>query len=80
MPHKPIPPVLHDDPSMRGQRSRNETNGQLRQVRGDKLVGTIEAEYGVDLGVRSDMRLDTLRTRLGVTDMKDILAHAAYNE
>jgi hypothetical protein len=66
------PPVKHDDPGMAGPRSRNE-DGQLRQVRGDKLVGTIEAEHNVDLGVRSDMRLDTLRDRLGVTDMKDIL-------
>ena len=66
------PPVRHDDPKMTGPRSRNE-DGELRQVRGDKLVGTIEAEHKVDLGVRSDMRLDTLRERLGVTDMKDIL-------
>ena len=76
MPNKTIPPVKHDDPSMAGQRSRNESDGHLRQVRGDKQVGTIEAEYNIDLGVRSDMRLDTLRDRLGVTDMKDILASA----
>ena len=72
---KRVPPVLHDAPKMKGPRSRDE-DGELRQVRGDKLVGTIEAEYGVDLGVRPDMRLDTLRKRLGVTDMKDILDSA----
>lgn len=66
------PPVKHDAPGMRGPRGRDET-GPLRQVRGDKLIGTIESEYNVDLGVRSDMRLDTLRQVLGVTDMKDIL-------
>lgn len=67
-----IPPVKHDAPGMRGPRGRDGA-GPLRQVRGDKLVGTIESEYKVDLGVRSDMRLDTLRSLRGVTDMKDIL-------
>jgi hypothetical protein len=69
------PPVVHDAPGMRGPRSRNE-DGDLRRVRADKLVGTIEAEYNVDLGVRSDMKLGTLRNLLGVDDMKDILAKA----
>jgi hypothetical protein len=75
---KKIPPVKHDAPNMKGPRARND-DGELRQVRGDKLVSTIEAEYDVDLGVRGDMRLDTLRERLGVTDMKDILASAKLN-
>ena len=75
MPHKSIPPVKHDAPGMRGQRGRDET-GPLRQVRSDKLVGTIEAEYGVDFGVRSDMKLATLRAELCTTDMKDLLRHA----
>lgn len=75
MPHKTIPQVRHDAPGMRGQRGRDE-RGPLRQVRGDKLVGTIEAEYGVDFGVRSDMKLETLRAQLGETDMKHLLRHA----
>ena len=75
MSHKPIPPVKHDAPGMRGPRGRDET-GPLHQVRGDKLVGTVEEEYGVDFGVRSDMKLETLRAELGVTDMKDLLKHA----
>ena len=57
---------------MRGDRTRDE-NGQLREKRGDTLVRTIEAEYGVDLGVRGDMRLDTYRERTGLTSIKEIV-------
>jgi hypothetical protein len=57
---------------MRGDRSRNE-DGQLRQKRGDTLAGTIEEKYGVDLGVRRDCRLDTLRDRTGSTSIADII-------
>jgi hypothetical protein len=42
---------------MHTDRTRDD-NGELRQKRGDTLVGNIEREYGVDFGVRSDMRLD----------------------
>ena len=61
-----------DAPGMKGIRSRNES-GPLRAKRGDTLVGTIEKQYGVDLGVRSDMRLDTLKERTGMTSLNDIL-------
>ncbi|WP_218032860.1 hypothetical protein [Brevifollis gellanilyticus] len=57
---------------MKGIRSRNES-GPLRAKRGDTLVGTIEKQYGVDLGVRSDMRLDTLKERTGMDSLNDIL-------
>ena len=57
---------------MKGIRSRNES-GPLRAKRGATLVGTIEKQYGVDLGVRSDMRLDTLKERTGMTSLNDIL-------
>jgi hypothetical protein len=60
---------------MRGNRARDES-GQLREKRGDTLVGTIETEYGVDLGVRRDMRLDTSRERSGLTSIKDIVEQA----
>jgi hypothetical protein len=60
---------------MRGNRTRDES-GQLREKRGDTLVGTIENEYGVDLGVRTDMRLDTYRERTGLTSIKDIVEQA----
>ena len=65
----------NDDPKMAGCRSRNEGNGQLRQKRGDTQAGTIEREYGVDLGVRSDMRLDTLRKITGATSIEGVIKH-----
>ncbi len=60
MAHRKAPPVRHDDPEMTGERARNIT-GELRRKRGDTLVGTIEEMYHVDFGVRSDMKLGTLR-------------------
>jgi hypothetical protein len=53
-----------------------DDNGELRQKRGDTLVGNIEREYGVDFGVRSDMRLDTLRDQTGLTSIEDLLRNA----
>jgi hypothetical protein len=48
------------------QRCR-DLDGEIRQKRGDTLVGTLRKSYGPDFapGVRSDMRLDTLREREG---------------
>jgi hypothetical protein len=44
-----------------------DQNGEIRQKRGDTLVRTLRRTYGPDFapGVRSDMRLDTLRDRAG---------------
>lgn len=64
---------INDDPSMVGCRSRNDGDGQLRQKRGDTHAGTIEKQYGVDLGVRSDTRLDTLRKRTGENSIEEII-------
>jgi len=64
--------MAQDAPGMKGIRSRNES-GPLRAKRGDTLVRTIEKQYGVDLGVRSDMRLDTLKERTGMASLNDIL-------
>jgi hypothetical protein len=72
MGHKHAPPVTHDDPSMRGPRSRDE-DGELRQKRGDTRADTIEEQYGVDLGVRGDTRLDTLRDRTGARSVKEVI-------
>lgn len=72
MANRKSPPVRHDAPGMKGPRSRNE-DGELRQKRGDTHVGTIEEQYGVDFGVRSDMKLDTLRERLGATSIDDLI-------
>jgi hypothetical protein len=68
--------MAKDAPGMRGNRSRNET-GELRQKRGDTLAGTIERQYDVDLGVRSDCRLDTLRERTGETSIQGIIRKLA---
>ena len=48
------------------QRCR-DMDGEIRQKRGDTLVGTLRRTYGPEFapGVRSDMRLDTLRERTG---------------
>jgi hypothetical protein len=75
MTHKKAPPVVHDDPTMRGPRARNES-GPLRAKRGDTLVGTIENQYGVDFGVRSDMRLDTLLEQTGAESLSELLHKA----
>lgn len=44
---------------MNGDRSRDQ-DGELRRKRGDTHLGTVEEQYGLDFGVRSDMRLDSL--------------------
>ena len=62
----------NDAPGMRGCRSRNE-DGYLRAKRGDTHVGTIEKQYGVDLGVRADMRLDTYLNRKGADSLNDLI-------
>lgn len=72
MSNRKAPPVRHDAPGMKGPRSRNE-DGELRQKRGDTHVGTIEEQYGIDFGVRSDMKLETLRERLGAVSIEDLI-------
>jgi hypothetical protein len=64
--------MAKDAPGMRGIRSRNE-NGQLRQKRGDTHVGTTEKMYGIDLGARSDMHLNTLLQREGVQSLNELI-------
>ena len=63
----------NDDPWMRGCRARNEGSGQLRLKRGDTHAATIEHQYGVDLGVRGDMRLDTLRRLTGEISIEGVI-------
>jgi len=50
-------------------------DGEIRQKRGDTLVGTLRKTYGPNFapGVRSDMRLDTLRKRSGGESLSKIL-------
>jgi len=61
-----------DAAGMRGIRSRNQ-NGELRQKRGDTHVKTIEEKYDIDLGVRSDMHLDTLLKQKGLDSLNDLI-------
>jgi hypothetical protein len=64
--------MSQDAPGMKGNRSRNE-DGQLRRKRGDTHIGTIEEEYGVDLGQRSDMHLETLLKQRGAESLDNLL-------
>jgi len=52
-----------------------DQDGEIRQKRGDTLVRTLRETYGPDFapGVRSDMRLDTLRERAGGASLSQIL-------
>jgi len=64
--------IKNDAPGMKGQRSRNQ-NGHLRQKRGDTYVGTIEKQYNIDLGVRSDMHLDTYLDKNNIESLNDLI-------
>ncbi len=61
-----------DAPGMRGYRPRNQ-NGQLRDKRDDTHIGTIEKQYGIDLGVRSDMQLGTYLKQEGIKSLNDLI-------
>lgn len=52
-----------------------DQDGEIRQKRGDTLVGTLRKTYGPDFapGVRGDMRLDTLRERMGGASLSQII-------
>jgi hypothetical protein len=56
------------------QRCR-DNDGEIRQKRGDTLVGTLRKTYGQDFAprVRSDTRLDTLRKRAGGESLTKIV-------
>lgn len=61
-----------DAPGMKGYRSRNE-NGQLRDTRNDKHVGTLEKQYNRDFGVREDMHVGTLLKETGKKSVNDLV-------
>ena len=52
-----------------------DLDGEIRHKRGDTLVGTLRKTYGEEFapGARSDMRLDTLRDRMGVDSLSQII-------
>jgi len=72
MSHKKAPTVRHDDPSMKGERARNN-DGPLRAKRRDTRVDTIEEMYDRDFGVRGDMHLGTLLYQVGAKSLTDLL-------
>lgn len=61
-----------DAPGMKGYRSRNQ-DGQLRDTRDDKHVGTLEKQYDRDFGVRSDMHVGTLLEEVGMNSVNDLI-------
>jgi hypothetical protein len=65
--------MAKDDPGMRGNRSRNETNGRLRDTRDDKHAGTLEKQYGRDFDVRSDMHVNTLLEKTGHSSVSELI-------
>jgi len=69
--------MAKDDPGMRGERSRNETDGRLRDTRDDKHVGTLEKQYDRDFGVRSDMHVGTLLKETGIPSVSKLIQSEA---
>jgi hypothetical protein len=61
-----------DAAGMRGYRSRND-NGLLRDKRDDTHIGTIEEQYGLDLGVRADMHLGTYLKDHNIKSLNDLV-------
>jgi hypothetical protein len=70
--------LAKDAPGMRGYLSRNE-DGHLRQKRGDTHVATIEEQYGLNLGARGDMHLNTLLERENVASLNDLISRESGN-
>ena len=56
--------------------SCRDLDGEIRRKRGDTLVGTLRKTYGPAFapGVRSDMRLHTLRKRAGSEPLSKLLS------
>jgi hypothetical protein len=61
-----------DASGMRGYRPRNE-DGQLRDTRDDKHVGSLEKQYGRNFGVRSDMHVGSLLKRTGAASVSKLV-------
>lgn len=56
-------------------KSRTRTvKGTYRQIRGDTKVGTVEKRYGVDLGVRSDMKIGNFLKERGYPSLARMLS------
>jgi hypothetical protein len=57
---------------MNANRSRTK-KGTFFPVRGDTKVRTIEGKYGIDLGVRSDMKLSNFFKQKGYPSLSRML-------
>jgi hypothetical protein len=66
--------MAKDAAGMKGYRSRNES-GQLRDKRDDTHIGTVEKQYHLDLGVRSDMKLGNYLKQTGYESLNDLVHH-----
>lgn len=64
--------MAKDAPGMKGYRSRNQ-DGQLRDKRDDTHIGTIEKQYGVNLGARSDMHLGEYLKQKRIKSLNDLI-------
>lgn len=69
---KEVIKMAQDAPGMKGYRSRN-SNGQLRDKRDDTHMGTIETQYGKNLGARSDMHLGTFLKQKKIKSLNDLI-------
>ncbi len=47
--------------------------GRISEKRGDTLVGTIERTYKVDLGYRSDAKLETVLKDMGAPSLSKLV-------
>ncbi len=72
MSHRKTPPARNDDPQMKGERARTD-EGTLRRKRSDTHAGTIEEQYHIDLGVRSDKKLENVLKDEGVSSLSELL-------
>ncbi|MGA3051200.1 MAG: hypothetical protein ABSE00_04690 [Chitinispirillaceae bacterium] len=52
-----------------------DRDGQIREKRGDTLIGTLRQEYGKDFakGYRSDTKLQTIREENGGKSLRELL-------
>lgn len=55
-----------------GHAARNQT-GQLRRIRSDTQMGTLEDRYGVDFEVRKDMEWGSFKEQTGVDSVKEAI-------
>ncbi len=58
--------------NMPGHAARTQ-RGQLRRIRSDTQMDTLEKRYGVDFGVRDDMEWGTFKEQTGVDSLKEAL-------